>query len=289
MQPYQYQIDDVLFGRGTGIIIQKVEPQPHVVETQDFKLPRTNEIRFGIDTLSAGPIMFMLSILVNWQIGKSPNDIVSDDLFAKDGTLLPKLAKAWLNNKELMMTWGAAIPLKVCNRYGEVFRIYGRPGKFAQSMRRTEGQAWIDVMAEFRRMDTLAHSDTEYFVGPLNPGAAAVVATRFSDDADAWVRVLVTGPATNPIITYGDEVIEFAGTVPAGQTLEISSYPWLRRVVRDTGSILVSERASLVGDTQYLDQIVFKEGDSINVSWTASATTGTSKLHFAWRETQNVV
>lgn len=288
MNPYQFQIDNVLFGRGTGIIVQKVEPQPHMVETQDFKLPRTNEVRFGVDTLSPGPIMFMMSVLLNWEIGKAPNDNVSDDLFAKDGTLLPALAKAWLNNKELMMTWGAAIPLKVCDRYGEVKRIYGRPGKFAQAIRRNEGQAWVDVMAEFRRMDTLSHSDTEYFVGPINPSGTAL-ATRLTEEADAWVRILITGPASFPVITYGSEVIEFAGTVPAGQTLEISSYPWMRRVVRDTGSILVSERASLVGDTKYLDQIVFKEGDSINVGWTAGGTTGASKLHFAWRETQNVL
>jgi hypothetical protein len=288
MIPFQYELDGVTFGRNTGIIIQKVEPQPHNVEVQDFKLPRTNEVRFGVDSYSPGPILFTMSVLLNWEIGKAALDDVSDDLFAKDGTLLPSLAKVWSGNKELMMTWGAAIPLKYCDRYGVAWRIYGRPGKFAHGVRRREGQSWIDVMAEFRRLDTVAHSDIEYFVGPLGPGQV-VPAARQNVEADSWIRVVIEGPATNPVITYGEEVIELSLDLPAGQTLEVSSYPWMRRVVRDTGSLLVTERAKLVGDTLYLDQIIFKQGDTIDVSWTATGTTVDSKMYFAWREAQNVI
>lgn len=288
LHPYQYQLGSIVFGRDTSIPISKVEPQPYNVNNQDFQVERTDENRFGIDTLAPGSIVFTMAVLENFPIEAMSHfstRLPSDDLFAMRGTLLPKLAKEWKGN-DVRMAWGATKPLLCCDGDGFVRRIYGRPGKFVYAPRYNDNTLWIDVQAEFRRADTYGHADIEYFVGPIAPGAPAVPVERDDGDADSWVRILLYGPLTHPIITYGGDTIELDLTINAGTMLELSSYPWQRRVIDSNG---VNWRAKVIGNTKYLDQIRFAAGGDINVSWTATGTAGTSRLYFMWREAYNVV
>lgn len=295
LQPYQYQIDDIVFGQNTQIPIQSVDIQTYNVNNQDFQVQRSDENRFGIDTLVPGTLVFKMSVLNNFQlenmIGFSHNPFPTN-LFASDNQYLNKLAASW-KDIPLRLTWGATKPLLFCDKRGKVVRVYGRPGKFTHTPRNKDGEIWVDVQAEFRRADTFAHSDIEWYVGHatdptkgLAPGAAAVNAERQDGDGDSWLRVLIYGPATNPVITYGSNVIETNSVIPDGVVAEISSYPWMRRYI-DSDDL--NRRTEIIGDTLYLDQIRFYAGTNVDVSWTADDTTSASQIYFLWRESYNVI
>lgn len=296
MLPFQYKIGNIVFGRNTNIPVSKVDIQPYNVNNQDFQVDRTDENRFGIDTLVPAPLVFTMAIQENYVLPQFSNIVPGgfdpDDLFAMRGTVLAQLAKTW-KAKEVRAFWGTVMPLLCCTADGEVLRIYGRPGKFQYAPRYNNKADWIDVQAEFRRGDTYAYSDIEYFVGdevnPLDgmaPGAAPVTATRGPGDADSWLRVLIQGPATHPIITYGDNVIELDLTIADDVLLEVSSYPWSRRVVDSNN---VNWRAKVIGNTKYLDQIQFAAEDSIEVSWMCSGSNANTQMWFLWREAYNVI
>lgn len=296
MEPFQYQLGGINFGRNTSIPISKVDVQTYNVQNQDFQVDRTDENRFGIDTLVPGPIIFTMAVQENYILPQFtslyPGGLDPDDLFALRGTVIGQLARAW-KAKSTRMSWGAVMPLFCCTRDHEILRIYGRPGKFQYAPRYNDNTQWIDIQAEFRRADTFAHSNIEYYVGDpvisengLAPDAVPVTIERGLGDGDSWVRVLIVGPATHPVITYGEHTIELDLVIPAGVSLEVSSYPWSRRVVDSNG---VNWRAKLVGETLYLDQIQFLTGDSIDISWTCTGSSADSMMYFLWRECYNVV
>jgi hypothetical protein len=297
MQPYQYQLGGITFGRDTNIPVSKVDIQPYNVTNQDFQIDRTDENRFGIDTLVPAPIIFTMAVQENYILPQFrnvlPAGIDPDDLFAMRGTVLAQLAKTW-KSKEVRSFWGAVVPLLYCTREGEVLRIYGRPGKFQYIPRTSDRTIWIDVQAEFRRGDTFAHSNVEYYVGEpdspytgnMPPGIAPVTAVRGPGDGDSWIRALIQGPATHPIINYGGNTIELDLTVNAGVTLEISSYPWARRVVDSNG---INWRAKVIGDTKYLDQIVFPAETEMDISWSCTGSNSDTGLYWMWREAYNVI
>jgi hypothetical protein len=278
----------VVFGRDTSIPISKVDIQPYNVNVQDFQVIRTDENRFGIDTLAPGPIVFTMAVLENYPLESMQHFSslpMPDNLFAAKGTHLPNLAKEWKSN-DVRPNWGVMKSLLCCDGEGSVKRIYGRPGKFQYAPRYNDNTLWLDVQAEFRRGDTYAHNDIEYYVGPIAPNVAAVTATRDDGDADSWLRVLIYGPASHPLIQYGGSTIELDLDVAAGVAVEVSSYPWQRRVVDSEG---VNHRARVIGATRYLDQIRFPAGATFPLGWTASGTTSQSEMFFLWRETYNVV
>lgn len=288
LQPFQYQLGDVVFGRDTSIPVSKIDIQTYNVNAQDFQVQRSDENRFGIDTLAPGPIIFNMSVMNNFRLdtiaGLSSSPF-PDDLFANSGTVLADLAKEW-KDPPLRLSWGTTKPLLFCDRNGDVRRVYGRPGKFAHTPRNKSGELWVDVQAEFRRADTYAHSNIEWYVGPLAPGGSAASVERIDGNADSWLRFTIQGPATNPIITYGDNVIETNSVIPAGVLAEISSYPWARRYIDDNN---VNRRTEIIGDTLYLDQIKFAAGDTIDVSWTCTGSDTDTGLLFFWREAYNII
>ena len=296
LQPYQYSLSGVVFGRDTDITIQKIDLQPYNVNNQDFQVQRSDEARFGVDTLTPSPMIFTMSVLQNYQLESMSGLSTApqpDDLFAAvSNRRLTQLAYVW-KNPAVRMTWGATIPLLFCDKTGQVRRVYGRPGKFVHAPRNKQGEHWIDVQAEFRRADTYAYSDTEYYVGHptdeskgLPPGGTVVNAARQDGDGRSWLRFLIYGPAVHPVIQYGDQTLELSSTIPPGVIEEVSSYPWARRVVDSNN---VNRRMEVVGDTLYLDQISFEEFTEMDVSWTCTGGDADTALLMLWREAYNVI
>lgn len=295
LSQYQWQLGNIVFGNNTQIPVSKVDIQPYNVNNQDFQVQRSDENRFGVDTLSPSPIVFTMSVMNNHQLDSMvgfssapfPNTI-----FAGDNTLLHKLAAEW-KNPPVRLSWGKTVPLLFCDKSEQIRRIYGRPGKFAHSPRNKGGEVWVDVQAEFRRADTLAYSDIEYFVGHptdptkgLPPTGVNVAAQRIDGDADSWLRILLYGPMTHPIINYGSQVLELSTHIDPGMVLEISSYPWERRVV---DNLNINHRTEVIGSTLYLDQIKFAHDGDISINWSCSDSNVDTQLFFLWREAYNVV
>lgn len=264
LQPFQYQIGDVVFGRGTDIIVKNVSIQPYNVNSQDFQLARSDELRFGIDTLAPSTILFELSILNNYAL-ENMEDLAHqstmDSLLGQSRSLLSAFADEW-KAVDTRRSWGAMQPLVFCDADGIVRQIYGRPGKFTHSASR-RGEQWIDVQAEFRRADTYAYSDEEKSIEIAlgdNP-----VWFEQDGDAPAWFRILFYGPMVNPTVTVGGQQFYIETEIDASTILEISSYPWARRIVDNNG---VNHRTKLRGSTQYLDELRISPKDKAPIRWT---------------------
>lgn len=264
LQPFQYQLGNVVFGRDTDIIIKNIAIQPYNVNSQDFQLVRSDEVRFGIDTLAPSTILFELSVLNNYALEPMEDltgESTSDSILGQSRSLLTSLADEW-KSVETRRSWGAMQPLLFCDGDGVVRQIYGRPGKFthAASLR---GKQWIDVQAEFRRADTYAYSNEEKSV-ELALGDNPVWFSQ-EGDAPAWFRILFYGPVVNPTVNVGGQQIYVETSIDASTVLEISSYPWARRVVDDSG---VNHRTKLRGSTQYLDELRISPKDKAPIRWT---------------------
>ena len=75
--PGQYQVGDIIMGRGTNIIIEDFDVNPSDINAQDYQIPRTDEIRFGQDDLKPTTIEIKGQVLYNWLLedyeGTIPN------------------------------------------------------------------------------------------------------------------------------------------------------------------------------------------------------------------------
>jgi hypothetical protein len=264
MKPFQYQIGSVVFGRDTDIVVKNISIQPYNVNNQDFQLARSDEVRFGIDTLAPSTIIFELSVLNNYAIENMEEltgESISDSLLGQSRSLLSSFAEEW-KSVATRRSWGAMVPLQFCDGDGIVREIYGRPGKFTHAASK-RGQQWIDVQAEFRRADTYAYGADEKAIELYrgdNP-------SWFDQDGDApaWFRVLFYGPIDYPAITVGGQQIYLDMSIAAGDIVEVSSYPWSRRIVDSDG---VNHRTKLRGVTQYLDELRIYPQDKTPIRWT---------------------
>ncbi|WP_131721546.1 hypothetical protein [Mycolicibacter heraklionensis] len=286
LRPYQFQIGEVIFGRHTPYPVEKVDISSYTVNNQDFQVPMSNETRMGIDTKQAGPMTFTLGVIDNAPVSRSVVGL-PDDLVAKSSKLLTALQTEWKANAATKQ-YGEMQPLIYCDGYGAVRRIYGRPRKFTYT-RKSPKSLFYRVTAEYARADTLTYSDVEY-AAALTQGADLVEYSQLGD-ADSWLRVLLTGPMTNPVIQVGDSTIQLQIEIDEGMLVELSSYPWARRIVSAPadGGPLINQRRAMVGQTRYLDQIMMPAGLPVGMSYVAADTTTASGCLVLWRDAHNVV
>lgn len=286
LRPYQFQIGDVIFGRHTPYPVEKVDISSYNVNNQDFQVPQSNETRMGIDTKQAGPMTFTMGVIDNAPVSHGVSSL-PDDLVAKSSKLLTTLQTEWKANAASKQ-WGEMKPLIYCDGYGSVRRIYGRPRKFTYTRKSPKSQ-FYRVTAEYARADTLTYSDVEY-AAVLAQGGDFVEYSQ-QGDADSWLRVLLTGPMTNPVVTIGDNTIQLQLEIAADTIVELSTYPWVRRIVSApaAGGPLINQRRAMVGQTRYLDQIMMPAGIPVGMSYAAADTTSASECLVLWRDAHNVV
>lgn len=282
LRPYQWQIGQLVFGPHTQYEILGVNLAAYNVNAQDYQVALSDETRMAQDTLQAQPITFNIGVRDNAPqrniAGTLPNDLVT-----KSSKLLTALQTEWKAN-DVRLQWGSMKPLIFCDGYGSVRRVYGRPRKF-QYTRKRQGSQFNKVTAEYARADTLSYTDVEY-AAALVEGDSAETFTRVGGDADSWIRVVFTGPQTNPIVVIGDLQIQLQHTIAAGTALEVNSYPWTRRIIDSNG---LNWRTTLIGNTKYLDQLHIPTATPLPMSWSATGTTGASGCVVLWRDAYNTV
>ena len=282
LRPYQWQLGDTVFGRGTSYPVLSAKPQSYNVNNQDFQVPLADELRMGQDSLQAGPLMFKIGVIDNAPMAYIPNTL-PDALVAKSSKLLTTLQKEWKAD-EIKQQYGALKPLTYCDGYGVARQIYGRPRKFDYTLKRKGSQFHV-VTAEYARVDTLSYTETEYAVS-LELNADPVFYTREGGDALSWFRVVFTGPMTNPLAMVGECEVRLQTTIAAGVRVEVNSYPWSRRVIDSEG---FNRRTTLIGNTLYLDQLRIPPDDSLAMWWTATGTTEASRCAVLWRDALNTL
>lgn len=272
----QYQIGNLKFGSGTQYMLQSIEAAGYTVSVGDYARAQSDEVTFSKDYIQPGQLMLTVSAMDNYKMnGQYDPSIVRADQLMED------FMAEWRAD-DVRSQWGYTKPI-IYRRGGQVRRVYGRPRDISASPRK-KNPGWYDMVCTYQRADTFTYSEEVFGMWNINPTAVGVNSTsivRGDGKAPTWLDIGVVGPITNPVIDIGPLKIELLYTLPAGQTIQINSNPWERRIVNNSGANLVTK---MIGASPFLDEIRFPAGASYAVGLHGGATTAATKLNIAWRE-----
>lgn len=286
--PGQFQIGDIVFGRGTNIIVSNWDAKPYDVNQQDYQVPRADEARFGWDNFKPTSLEFDMTILYNKLLPGNEHILPN---FWKDMPTVMDLSKEWRFD-EGRQIWGMMKPLYVRNKIDEIPKIiFGRPGQFGST---SGGDHTVHVTAEYRRADTLAYSIDEEFISISGTSiAGSINGTR--GQATSWMRIELVGPIKHPVMTFTNMfnqnepvVIDLDYEVSAGETVYISSYPWTRSVI-NSGTPPINLSANLIGSSPYLDRLRFDFDAIVGFEVYGENMTSDTRFTAFWRDTFTVV
>jgi hypothetical protein len=148
------------------------------------------------------------------------------------------------------------------------------------------GSEYYTCTAEFRRADTLAYSEQEFFIEVGVGATVPLVLTRGT--APSWLRILIFGPANRPTITIGTRQLFLDWEIPNGEAVEITSYPWLGRRVVDSNGISLAAYLTITPDP-YLDKLRLGHKATRNITWNATDVGGSSKMYVLWHDGYQVM
>lgn len=287
LEPGQFQIGDLIMGTYTLYSVESMDIGNYDVNVQDSQAQASNTIKFGQDTKKPSPIQ----LTINFRKNKLMDNVVAllkhpeavSLNFDNDPTL-GDLQREWRGD-DVFGQWGATKPLYFCGTDGITRQFFGRPGKFAYKLHKLIGSQFYACTAEFRRLDTYAHSETEWFRAfvPNTPQSL----TLLRGNAPSPIRILITGPAQHPIINFGSQQLELDWNIPAGGAVEICSYPWQTRVVDSNGLSLAAYL--ITTPSLYLDKLVFNDHETKLISWNATGTTGESFMTLLFHDAYQVI
>lgn len=284
----QYQIGDIVFGKGTTVNVDTFDAKPYDKNVQDMQLSRNDEINFGQDQDKPTTIEITFNVRYNWLLPKYSGLIPN---FWHGQPTVDDFAREWKAD-EIRQIPGEVKPLYKCGRDGITRAIYGRPGQFT-SGENTEAAEAVECMGEFRRLDTYGYGVTEHAL-IMSQADPTVTIPGTLGNAPTWLRILLVGPVTHPIITFsssyerGETVIDFDYEVEAGEIAEISSYPWKRRVINDANPPLNLAR-KLIGDSPYLDRLRMGHNQTIDVEIDGDDMTSDTRAAVLWYDAYHLV
>lgn len=257
--PGQYQIGNKVIGRGTTVRMENLDVKPYDQNNQDYQISRSDQVNFGQDTFKPSTIELTFDVINN-SLRPGYEDLIPN--FWEEMPKVRDFAAIWRNDNKRLIS-GSMVPLYVCGKDGITRVVYGRPGQFTYPKEESYDE-FVQCLAEFRRGDTLSYTARESVI-ELGLSADPIYLIREQGDGpDTWLRFLLIGPLVNPVITLGDKQINLDYTIEAGNAVEISSYPWSRRIVDATG---LSLDEHLIGPYQYLDKFKLPYGTPIALKW----------------------
>lgn len=257
--PGQAQFGNIVIGRGTNVQIEEIKFNADDIQNQDHQVAMADTITFGQDQIKPATIEFTLHHLDNhmlpgWEYLK-PN-------FWHSMPTVDDIIKEWRFDRGRKV-WGQMKEIYLCNNQGVGKSVFGRP-RSLQREKIPVGALDTTIIAEFQKADSLFYSTGEWTT-ELTIGDTPSYIQRFDGDADSWFRIWLEGPITNPRITIGECDIKLDGVViPEGDIVEISSYPWMRRIVNNKREFLANKYN---GNTP-LDKLIMTVGEPIPVRWT---------------------
>lgn len=258
--PGQFQVGSLVMGRGTNIRVENFDVKPDDINVQDYGVQRSEEVLFGQDYLKPTTMELTLTLLEN-KLRAGYENVIPN--FWHNMPTIHDFVKEWRFD-EGRQNWGEMKSIIHCDKDGNARVIYGRPGQFS-----TNVPSSIDphrsILAEWRRADTLNYSLNE--IGTeLTRNEVPDLIMRTQGNAPSWLRIVGVGPLTNPKITIGEHIVQLNRTIPAGQSFEISSYPWQRRAISNSRENLA---ADLAGTSPYLDRLKIPVDSWLPVRWTS--------------------
>lgn len=283
----QLQFGGIVFGRGTTVPVETVDEKPYDLNSQDFQLGRNDEMEFIQDQLKPTTIEITFDVRYNWLLPKYA-DLIPN--FWSEMPTVDDFAREWKSD-EIRQIAGQVKPLYICGRDGITKVVYGRPGQFTHA-ENTDYTEAVQCIAEFRRMDTFAYSRVEN-VAILDQSHLGVTLNGTVGNGPSWLRLLIQGPIVHPVFTLtniylrGDVELDFDYSVAAGEVVEISSYPWQRRVVNSEDPP-INLAKKLIGDSPYLDRMRFGHDQQCNVSVAATGMTADTKIGVGYHDAYQV-
>lgn len=264
----QYQLGDIVMGAGTNIIVNSFEVQPYDINAQDYQISRTDEMRFGYDSFKPTNIQMTMEVIYNWLLPPFQNTIEN---FWADKPTVNDLAQEW-RATDIRTQWGQIKPLYYCGRDGINKMIFGRPGQFTAE-KPSHMSTIVKCMGEFRRADTLNYSVEE---SSMLLGSNTSL-NRIRGDAETWCRIVINN-ANTPVLSINGKTIQLNAIA---NVVEISSYPWSRRIVSGNG---INLRNTLSTNSTYLDKVTLPMGTS-----DVRLLSGADSAYLLWRDAWSAV
>lgn len=284
----QWKLGEVLFGKFTPISVELTEIGSYEHVVSDIQISQTDELRMGRDFFKPGMLTFTMGILNNRLLPSmasmsknggsqfpNPYNIVEAQ------PLLEKLVATWRNDST-RKRFGYVNSLRYC-KFGIQKRVYGRPRKITTNVFNSRNE-FVPAVAEFQRVDTLSYGDAENWVSgePSAAGTTPIQVFRTGGSIQTWARFLIYGPINHPVIKVKEQYeIDLDFNIPAGQVVEISSYPWERRIFNSLGQNLAPR---LIGNSPYMERMTFPPNSISEVGLSGSSTTADTHLVVLWRE-----
>jgi hypothetical protein len=283
--PGQYQIGNLLMGRGTTVRVEEFKVNPYDVNAQDYQVVRADEINFGWDQLKPTTIEIKFHILNNFLL---PGFEAAIPNFWSEMPTRADFQREWRFD-EGRYNWGLTKELYVCDRNGLTKTVYGRPGQFTYG-EDTGYVETVECLGEFRRADTLSYAVDDNVSTILTQALPTATINGTDGDAASWLKIFLQGPIIDPVITidglFGQvSPVDFGlnRTIAADEIIEINGEPWQRRIVSTTGENIAADF------TNYLDKLRFYCEDTVEISLAGTGMTSGTKAIAAYRDAYQVV
>lgn len=194
---HQYELNGVVFGRDTPIMVESFQPGGYDIESNDASLPREDGRRFGVDFFTGRTMSFEIYII-------SDSDVFED---------LRRLQRAWKAN-DTRLGYGTVVPLRY-RKNGRTRRVYGRPRSFSYTPGRTFVNE-ITVTAEFVTVDELFYHDaprelTLSSVPRFERQTNRVTNPSSENDVNLWTASAATAARSTSRAWSGDASLELTG------------------------------------------------------------------------------
>lgn len=287
LSPGQFMLGGLVMGEYTPFSVEKMDVANYQLNVQDYQVQGTNDLKFGQDTLKPMPVQLTINVRVN-RLHQGVAALTRESRilnFDKDPNL-DDLQRVW-RSSGILANWNTIAPLYFCGGDGVTRQFFGRPGKFSYQRQFIIDSLYYICQAEFRRSDTFGYRATETYVTFLPNAPQIVLGT--GGTAPSWTRWIIYGPADTPIINYGGKQFQLNYNILPGDAVEISSYPWSRRVINLAGQSLSPYLVSM--DNLYLDDESWKKDnfDNTEISWGATGTNADSKMVMLWYDAYQVM
>lgn len=288
VEPGQYLIGNVIFGRGTPYQVNSIEDQAYGISAGDYQVPQSDEVRFGQDSHQPSLLAITLGVVDNRilpQFRSQATPLQKATAIGADA-LVERLAHEW-SADDIRGQWGLMKPLIYCNERGDIRALFGRPRKFFSGRKSLKGE-FIPVAMEYQRGDRKSYALEPSLVEVL-PGSSPTFTQdleRGDGGARTWLTMQITGPIANPKIAIGNMLIEFNYTVAAGESVTIDSTPWYRSVQNNLG---VNLQTKMINNSPYLDQLWIPPYETSHVGFGGTGTNASTKLEVVWREAYNTM
>lgn len=285
----QYRIGDFVFGSNTNVRIVNFSKESDETQNMDLPVSRTDELRFGKDSITPTPITLEMLVLDNHNI------ITGEPIGIQAGEAQERLKYEWRNDGGRKV-WNSQKPLYYCRR-GIQKVVFGRPRKFTQGWDRKHD--CLRIVADYQPVDVMSYGATEYGDTVLPTPVGELPGTIVRGDliergvrvpggsCDGWCRFILNGPINKPVIELSTgQKITIDYNIPAGVVVEVSSYPWQRRVVTSTN---LSLSARLIDNSPYLDEIRVPPNETVHFGLHGTGTTSETNIIGLWREAYTTV